>query len=256
MRVEVLLATMYRDSTNIIEEMNISTAVTVINQTNDESVQEFILNGKNVQWINSKARGLSKSRNDAIYNARNEICLLADDDMYYYDNIDKTIMEVVTKYPQISVFIFNIENINYKHSNFKLLNKYNLLKTSSVQIVFRKKDIIDKGIVFNENFGTGSSKYLSGEENIFLIECFKKGLKIMSAPIEIGRLTKGNSSWFKGFDNSYFYDKGALFKVLFGKKGYIMMLIFILRKYKIIKKDCTLFNAIKSSYRGYKSLET
>ena len=121
--------------------------------------------------------------------------------------------------------------------------------------MFRKKDIIDKGIVFNENFGTGSSRYLSGEENIFLMECIENGLKIMSSPIEIGRLTKGNSSWFKGFDNNYLYDKGALFRVLFGKKGYIMMLIFVIKKYKLIKKDCNFFEAIIYAFKGAKSLK-
>ena len=50
------------------------------------------------------------------------------------------------------------------------------MSVCSCQITFKRKSIVDNNIFLNEMFGIGS-KFISGEENIFLKEALKKKLK-------------------------------------------------------------------------------
>ncbi|WP_233134461.1 hypothetical protein [Geobacillus sp. 46C-IIa] len=125
------------------------------------------------------------------------------------------------------------------------------LKTSSVEIAFRPQKIKNANIKFNEQFGAGSV-YRMGEENIFLFECLRKGLKIKYVPIKIADLYIGESSWFNGFNSKYFFDRGAVFGALSHRWALILIFQFALRHYKKYKSEMTLLNAIKEMIRGYK----
>lgn len=87
------------------------------------------------------------------------------------------------------------------------------MKLSSVEVAFRLDSIKKNGICFNEYFGAGSRFYM-GEENIFLFDCLKRGLKILYVPIKVADLHIQNSSWFNGFDKTYFINRGASFTAM------------------------------------------
>lgn len=255
MRVEVLLATMHQDNTKIIEEMNISTDVTVINQTNEESIQEFILKEKNVQWINSKARGLSRSRNDAIYNARNEVCLLADDDMVYRDGYEEVVLNAFKDHPDADIIVFGIKSIEsqktvgFKSMNNKKLNYHKAMKACSVQLGLKVNSIRKSNLKYNEKIGPGG-RYNMGDENIFLTGCYKKHLKFYSSPHVIADLYTADSSWFKGFTYKYLFDRGA---ILGGMSKYLSILYiirFALINYRKYSKNFSFIKAIKIMLRG------
>ena len=69
-------------------------------------------------------------------------------------------------------------------------------------------------IHFNLCFG-GGTQFGSGEDSLFLMECARKGLKIYSYPVTIAKLIHRESTWFKGYTDKFFYDKGVLFSQLF-----------------------------------------
>ena len=58
---------------------------------------------------------------------------------------------------------------------------WNISKVASVEITFKRKSIIDKGIKFNNIIGLGT-KFPSGEENAFLADALRAGLKIYHIP--------------------------------------------------------------------------
>lgn len=135
-------------------------------------------------------------------------------------------------------------------SNFeKNINKFSSFKVSSVQMAFRLKKIWEKNIFFNEKFGAGA-EYISGEENLFLLECLRKGLKIKYVPVKIADLYIGNSSWFKGYNEKYFKTKGAFSYCSFRKLWWLYILQFALRKYKLYKNELSFFNALKFMSEG------
>jgi glycosyltransferase involved in cell wall biosynthesis len=250
MNIEILVSTMNQKDMSLPKKMNLTTDAIIINQSDRVEREEIIINNHKIRMHSNKERGLSKSRNRAVENAIGDICLIADDDVTYYDNIEKQITNIVEKNPETSVFIFNLDKHRPKKLKSFQLNFLDILKVSSVQIAFKRKAVVDNNIRFLENFGTGSGKVLSGEENIFLNECLKKKLKICYYPVTIGYMNDSPSSWFSGQNEKYFCDKGAVFYELSPFLWKYMAIAFAAKKYNSYKNEITFKNALKSILIG------
>ena len=59
-------------------------------------------------------------------------------------------------------------------------------------------------------FGPGGI-YSHGEDTLFIVDSLKKGLKVYGVNVLIGSASNSSSTWFNGYDEKYFFDKGALF---------------------------------------------
>ena len=104
---------------------------------------------------------------------------------------------------------------------------------------------------FNELLGAGA-KYSMGEENDFLFKCLKKGLKIKYIPIKIADLYIGESSWFNGYNDKYFIDRGASFTSMSKRFSNILIVQFAIRKRKLYKDKMSVIKAIKLMLCGKK----
>ena len=111
---------------------------------------------------------------------------------------------------------------------------------------------MDNNIRFDEAFGAGS-KFEMGEENIFLADIFRKHLKIYYVPEKIGTLKVNHpSSWFKGYNEKYFIDRGASFYRMSPRYWRILVLQFVLRKRNICTDGMGSFKAFKMMHGGAK----
>lgn len=249
MNFEVLMSCMNEKDFSLIEKSNLNNVrVLIINQCNSE---EVLANDKNMhRMVKTKERGLSRSRNRGLLEAVGDICLLADDDEYFYDNLEEVILEAYTTTPEADIIIFDIDGKQSKLGNTgRFLGKFDLLRVSSVQISFRRKSI--KNLVwFDPVLGAGSGNG-GGEENKFLLDCYNKGLKIFYQPVKILQLKESESSWFHGFNKEYFYKRGASTRYIY---GFIFSLAyglyFIIMKYSLYKKDISLLNAFIYILKG------
>lgn len=117
--------------------------------------------------------------------------------------------------------------------------------------------LIDKAnIHFSHLFGDGC-KYSSGEDSLFLIDCFRKGLRVYSYDGLIGDNIRDSSTWFRGYTEKFFYDRGAFAACAFPKLKYIVC-IYYLFAYRKVRK-CSVLKMLKLMYygtRGYKFLLT
>ena len=86
-----------------------------------------------------------------------------------------------------------------------------------------------KGVDNGTQFG-------SGEDSIFIYDCIKSGMKVYTSPEIILTIPKSDSTWFEGYNEKYFYDKGALMARIFGRKANIIIPVFLLKNRKTIKK--------------------
>lgn len=93
-----------------------------------------------------------------------------------------------------------------------------------------------KNITFNLLFG-GGAKYSNGEDSLFIQECLKKGMKIVALPINIGREVPRPSTWFNGYTDKFFYDRGVLYRYLYGALATPMALRFLLRHKSMLLKE-------------------
>jgi glycosyltransferase involved in cell wall biosynthesis len=182
--LEIMVSTMNRSDLSFLEamfpDMNLSSySILIINQT--KLNQDLVSTTEGIRVINSREFGLSKSRNLAIENAVGDILVIADDDIEYLPDFDKTILRAYKKYDQASLISFQ-----FVDENDQLLKIYPKTEgyttstkrpLSSVEITFRRKDVKEKGIRMNENFGLGTS-FPSAEEQIFKDSLLRHGLRV------------------------------------------------------------------------------
>lgn len=51
---------------------------------------------------------------------------------------------------------------------------------------------------------------------MLLTEFMKKGYRVYTAPVTIGREEAGESTWFHGYNEKFFHDRGVLYHYLYG----------------------------------------
>lgn len=249
----ILLSCMYEKDYEIIRRSNIYSDCVIINQCNENSKKRITIdNNKVCLWVNTPERGLSKSRNLAIDNSSSDICLIADDDEIFVNNIDNIILKAYRKIPQADIIVFDIKNYqkNIRNKIFKF-NRLQLLRVSSVQITFKKKAIKDNNIKFDVKLGAGTGNG-AGEENKFLLDAYDKGLQIYHYPINIAELRENNdSTWFKGYDEDYFYKRGASTRYILGFwLSCAYAVYFLIFKYGDYKNNISFANAGLKLFKG------
>lgn len=255
MDLNYLVSTMDQKNKSLIHIMNIRSDAVVVNQIKDgnENTLKYDENSHRVTWIDIDEKGLSKSRNLALRNSENSISVLADDDLIYLDNTHEIIHKAFNQYDEADIICFQVRGIERKFKNYsakvKKLNFFSAMKVSSVEIAFRTRSIKNANIKFDEDFGAGS-KYIMGEENIFLSQALKKGLKIYYVPEVIADLHLGDSSWFQGYNELFFISRGASFYKMNKTLSIILILQWAIRKRKLYKESSSLINAVKLMIKG------
>jgi glycosyltransferase involved in cell wall biosynthesis len=227
--------------------MNIKSKSLLINQITNININPFNEIESINRIISFKEKGLSRSRNNAIINSNGEICLLADDDIRYDDNYIEIVNSAYTKYKDADIIAFFVDGEGKNKKRIIKKSKIGLIysmKLMSVQISFKKRSIIESQILFDQNFGAGTSNFM-GEENIFLSDCLKKGLKIYYYPVKIGTIFDNSSSWFTGYNKKYFNVLGLVYRRIFPKIYPLIILQYAIRKYKLFRGQVTFIEAIK-----------
>jgi glycosyltransferase involved in cell wall biosynthesis len=228
---------------NLLNNMNIKNNYLIINQTSKNNIE---ISNSNV--ITKNEKGLSKSRNIAIDSAKEDIVLIADDDVIYNDEYEKIILDSWKKYKEADIICFYVESKNPKRPTKKIktgrIRYIKAMRIASFEISFKKDIIKEKNIKFNENFGAGT-ELNRGEEQIFLYEALKKNLKIIFVNKQIATVKQEESSWFKNFDERFFTIQGKVFKQMSKKFYFWLCLQYAIRKYFLYKNDISFFRALK-----------
>lgn len=257
MNLEVLISCMHQKDASIIQRTNIQSNVLVINQCDENKVEKFdFKNTKgdicHARIFYTKERGLSKSRNMAIKNAIGDICLICDDDESLENNYVETIINAFNRYPDFDIITFNVKLPRKKiyPSSEKRVGYIRAMKIHSVEIAFRRKNILTKGIYFDEQMGTGTGNG-GGEENKFLFDCLKKGLKIRLFPQLIASVSQKESQWFHGYTDSYFINRGWTNKRLLGMPlACCYSFYFSIVKYRKYRSDNSFLHALICQLKG------
>lgn len=260
MTIQVLISCMHEKDKSIVQRSNIQTDCLVVNQCDIDKIEEFtFINNEGleckVMFVNTTERGLSKSRNMAIRNAWADICLICDDDESLNTGYKDAIENAYKQNEIADLIVFPISGEKYTRkfpTEKKKLNFTEILKTSSQQISFNRKTIIDNNILFDEKMGSGTGNG-PGEETMFLLSCRKLGLKMFYTPFCIALINKGESQWFKGYDAKYFQNQGWVDRRLLGPVlGFVYIFYWALFRKSEYKNDgISVSSALKNSLKGY-----
>lgn len=232
MRVETFVSTMHRTDHSILERMNIQTDAIVINQSDSFTLETFMFREHTVRFYTLPERGIGLSRNTSLMRAAGDIGLFADDDLVYVDGYEKMLLQAFQDHPDMDVLVFNIESIGNKRNRFMIskpikIGFSNYMRYGAARIAVRVKRVIEKNISFSLLFG-GGALYGSGEDTLFLHDCLKAGLKLYGMPLTLAKIDDSESTWFRGYDQKFYMDKGTLFSALYGKMAWLYCLRFAL----------------------------
>lgn len=258
MKFEILLSAMNQIDFSLLEKSNIISPTLIINQSdiNEESSLG------NSRMITTTNRGLSNSRNLALDYSKGELLLLSDDDEVFTEDLENKIVSAYEKLPEADIIIFSCSLQDYLvasnreqsksiiSQSIRQLSYLDVLKVASWQISFRSKSIKQSGVRFDEKLGAGSGNG-AGEENKFLWDCLKNGLKIYYVPIEIATVAQQESTWFFGYDSDYFYNRGRTTRYIFGLPfSLIYAAYFIITKQKLYRKNISVVSASMQLFKG------
>lgn len=261
LKLQVLISCMHEKDHSIVERTNIQTDVLVVNQCDDERTEEFtFINKKGLVckalFINTKERGLSRSRNMALRNAVNaDICLICDDDEVLDDDYEDTILKAFANPNiQIDVASFALKRDDGKGNVSNCEQKMGvkeICKLSSVHLAYKRKSILDAGISFDEKMGSGSGNG-GGEDTKFMMDCRRKKLNMRYFPKRIGLILPSESQWFEGWNKKLLIDSGWCDRRTFGFfLGYAHILLAVLRHRKEYRKFMNPFMAFFYLNKGF-----
>ena len=257
MKLQVLVSTMHQTDHSLLEKMNIQSDAIVINQCDRDCIERFTFRGYEILWMSLNERGVGLSRNNALMRASGDILLFADDDVVYTDDYVEIITRCFEQKTNYDLIVFNLKSQNPNRpeaivkKEYKL-HWYNSLKFGACRIAIRQ-DAIRKANVFYSLLFGGGAKYQSGEDNLFIIQCLKKGVRGLASNLTIGTVQQEESTWFKGFDEKYFFDKGVLMKQCFGIWAK-MLLVALLIKNRQQAQRFGLKKALGYAFKGADSI--
>ena len=250
MTLDVLLSAMNLENYHYIDSLFVTGNCVIINQCDKECIQDIKEDGRHITYIETKERGLSKSRNMAIQMSTSDICILCDNDVEYHTEYEKIILKAYEDHPEYDIILFHVNSELDPMPHYKSarpLNYITCLKGKSYEITFRRKRV--EGVYFDERIGAGTV-FGQGEENAFLYACLRKGLKLYYIPTEIASLRYEESTWKTGFDKTFFISRGASFEAMSHCLSILLIIQYAIRKYKLYYKEMGMWDAFRYMFLG------
>lgn len=216
-KTEILLSCMFlSDSKEMIKRSHITSDTVIINQCDEENYKEENICNALLRTFSVTDRGLTKSRNLAILKSQADICIICDDDEIFNDGYEKAVSSAYDALPDADIIIFDMVDRPLKWGNsIKRLGYIDLMSVSSWQITFRREKLLASGVLFDENMGAGSGNGAE-EEFRFLTQCRKAKLRIYHYPFRLASVAQTQSTWFKGFDEEFFVNRGNTTRYIMG----------------------------------------
>jgi len=109
MSLQVLVAAMHQKDHSLLDKMNIRSDVIVANQCDRDSFEAFDYRGHSAVYINRNQRGVGLNRNQALLQATADICLIADEDVVYYDGYEQIVEDAYRRHPDADLIIFDMK---------------------------------------------------------------------------------------------------------------------------------------------------
>lgn len=251
LKLEVMISCMNQVDCSLVERSGITSDVIMINQCDEKGSYTEYRPHQVIRKIDVVDRGLSKSRNLALDHVKGDIGLLCDDDESFIPDYESMIITAFQELPDADVIAFKIANQKSRLKNhIQRLNFFTCLRIASWQIAFKTQPIRAKKIYFDEFMGAGTGNG-GGEENKFLHDCLKAGLKLYYVPCEIAVVAQNQSTWFYGFNREFFYQRGAATRYMLGAPlAFFYAIYYVVMKQQIYRNTISPAEAFISTMHG------
>lgn len=219
MTLETLVSAVKENTTTLASKMNLESDAIIVNQCNINAYEEYEYGGHCIRCYSFREKGVGLSRNNALMRAKADIILFSDEDIVYQNGYAEKILKAFETYSDADMLLFNMsvskERATYHTEKKTRIRWYNCGRYPTYSFAIRREKLHKSGITFSLLFG-GGAKYSNGEDSIFIRECIKKGMKVYALPVLIGKEVARQSTWFHGYNEKFFFDRGVLYRYLYG----------------------------------------
>ena len=256
-RLQILVSAVNKDIDSLLTDMNIQTDGVIVNQIigrsaeNTDEVQEYA--GKAIWILQRNEKGVGLSRNTALEYSDHEIIQFADDDIVYEDGYEREVLDEFDAHPEADILLFNIKaqegRETYWNTDFAKVNWKNYGRYPSYAVFARRQTLVVAGVRFSLLFG-GGAPYMNGEDSLFLHDCLKAGLNLYRTAVVVGHEKSGESTWFKGYTDKFYFDRGVLYHFLYGKMAKILGFRFLFKNRNIMCREKGLIKSVRILWGG------
>ena len=258
MAVELLISCVNKEPRELAEKMHLASHAVIVNQCDAETAakcetETFQVAGGSVTALYRNERGVGRSRNLALEKSGQAICVFSDEDIVYVDDYAKRIEDEFAAHPEADILLFQVEvdpsRKTYQNDAFGPVSKWNCGRYPAYSMAFRRDKLLESGAKFSLLFG-GGAPYSNGEDSLFIRDCLKAGLKAYKTPVCIGEEIPRPSTWFSGYHEKFFFDRGVLYHFLYGKAAKIWGFRFVFTKKKVMCTEIPWRKALRLLYDG------
>jgi glycosyltransferase involved in cell wall biosynthesis len=219
MKIQVLVSAVEQDTAALAARMNLHTDAVIVNQCDAYGYEELQVQGGRVQCFSMKERGVGLSRNTALLHADTDVCLFSDEDIVLAKDYEKQIAGAYEKLPDADMILVNVKvapsRRTYWNEDVHRVNYRNYGRYPAYSITAKLDALRRANVQYSLLFG-GGAKYSNGEDSLFLRDCLRAGLNIYAHTVCIGEETERESTWFSGYHEKFFRDRGVLYHYLYG----------------------------------------
>lgn len=232
MKLQFLVSAVKQDVHALAEKMDLQAESIIIDQCEENRYEEFEYRGSRMRCYHFAEKGVGLSRNNALLRADGDICLFADEDIVYRKGAAKAVEDAFEAHPEADMLLFNVKvqpsRRTYWTDAYHRIHLYNCGRYPAYSFALRTQKLHEKNLTYSLLFG-GGAKYSNGEDSLFISDCIRAGLKVYAHPAEIGEEIPRPSTWFQGYNEKFFYDRGVLYHVLYGRPAVLMGMRFLLK---------------------------
>ena len=253
MTLQTLVSVVNENTKMLAEKMHLETDAIIINQCDTNTYEQYDFNGHTIKCYSFAEIGVGLSRNNALLRATADIILFSDEDIVFRDNYEEKILQEFQQHPQADMIVFNFdvneERRTYYNKEWKRVHLFNCGRYPTFSFAIRTEKMHKKNITYSLLFG-GGAKYSNGEDSLFIRECIKKGLQVYASPQVIGKEEGRPSTWFHGYNEKFFFDRGVLYHYLYGHLAYVLAIRFLLKHRNQMCKEIPCKEALKLMKKG------
>ena len=256
MTFELLVSCVQKDAHELAGKMNIASDAVIVSQLEEKASEEHFELGKyKIHSFKSRTKGVGINRNTCIEQSKADIILFADEDIVYDEGYAQKVLKEFEDHPEADMILFNVrvcdERRTYWNEGYKKVTLFNSGRYPAYSIAVRSGKLKAAGVKFSLYFG-GGAVYSNGEDSLFLKDSLKAGLKLMASPVVLGEEIPRPSTWFNGYNDKFFYDRGVLYHYLYGKMARIFGIRWLLKMKSQFSNDYPYKAAQKMLFLGIK----
>lgn len=261
-RLQMLVSAVNKKALDLPGIMNIESDAIIVDQLIGDAGKEFecelsdqeeIIKGNTIRILRRCEKGVGLSRNTGLFNAESEIIQFADDDIIYDAGYSQRILEEFDAHPEADILLFNVKaqagRETYWNKDYARISWMNYGRYPAYAICARRDKLIQAGVKYSLLFG-GGAPYMNGEDSLFLHDCLKAGLSIYRTTAVLGHEQQNESTWFKGYTEKFFFDRGVLYHFLYGKMAFVWGFRFLLKNRAEMCSEYGLFKSYRILLSG------